>query len=445
MKRIYEQLAYTDRPIRERYWDTTLPGPLTPHPTLAGDLRCEFAVIGGGYTGLSAALSLADAGGDVVVLDENMPGWGASGRNGGLVSAGSSKLSDDQIERRYGAEEARSYFDAELASVSHVEELLDRLDLDVDRHSRGYTSVAHSARAVDSLREYGETYVRRYGMRYRFLHRQDMVSEGLNSPDFHAAVHLPVGFALNPLKFLSGMNAAAQSAGARLFSHSPVVSVKAGNDGYVLSTPSGQVRSRKLLIATNGYSSDNLPDAFAGRYLPVQSNILVSRPLTRNELETQGWTSRQMLVDTRTLLHYFRLLPDNRMLLGLRGSVRVSENNMVRTRARARADFDRMFPEWQHVETPFFWSGLICMTRPLIPFAGAVPGMENTFAAFGYHGSGVSMGPYAGALIADLALGRRCRSHPTLMQGFPRRFELGRWRRHSLDLAFFLYNITDRI
>jgi glycine/D-amino acid oxidase-like deaminating enzyme len=152
-----------------------------------------------------------------------------------------------------------------------------------------------------------------------------------------------------------------------------------------------------------------------------------------------------MVCDSRTLLHYFRLLPDNRMLLGLRGSVRVSEANIDRTRAKARADFDRMFPAWQHVETPYFWSGLICMTRALVPFAGAVPGMKGAYAAFGYHGGGVAGAPYSGALIADLALGQNRRPHPLFMQKLPRRFELGRFRRASLPPAFAWYNLKDRL
>lgn len=229
-----------------------------------------------------------------------------------------------------------------------------------------------------------------------------------------------------------------------MFSHSPVTRI-AQDNGHVLHTPNGIVRAKKLLIATNGYSSDDLPMAFAGRYLPVQSNILVTRPLSDDEINAQGWWSAQMVCDTRTLLHYFRLLPNKRMLLGLRGSVRVTETNIAATEAKAHADFKRMFPEWRHVEIAYFWSGLICMTRNLVPFAGAVPGLDNAWAALGYHGGGVTMAPYAGALIADQALGRATRPHPDLMKRPMRRFELGSWRRASLPMAFTWYKIKDNL
>lgn len=444
MKRIYESLAYGDRPLQDGFWPTTVSKDRPVYDTLTEPVRCDFAIIGGGYTGLSAALNLAEAGADVVLVEAKIPGWGASGRNGGLVSAGSSKIDDDQIIRKYGAADAQTLFDGERAAVDLVAEYIETYGLDVDRHSRGYTFVAHSASAIAGIKDYGASYTSRYGLPYEFIAKEDMAAQGLNSPDFHAAVNLPIGFALNPMKFVLGLTRAAEAAGVRMYSNTPVTEISS-NGGFTLTTPTGQIQAKKLLIATNGYSSDDLPPALAGRYLPVQSNILVSRPLTDDEIQAQGWWSNQMVVDSRTLLHYFRLLPDRRMLLGLRGSVRVTEDNIARTRAIARADFDRMFPAWRHVETPFFWSGLICMTRNLVPFAGALPGTEGAFAALGYHGSGVTMGNYAGALIADLALGRPKRPHAKLLQKPLRRFELGRWRRASLPPAFAWYRIKDQL
>ncbi|CUH83297.1 NAD(P)/FAD-dependent oxidoreductase [Thalassovita mediterranea] len=444
MTRIYEDMAYSDRPIRDRYWDSTLEDTLPIYPALQGAASCDFAIVGGGYTGLSAALRLIESGASVILLDAKRPGWGASGRNGGLVSIGTSKLTDDQIEATFGTTEARSFFEAERCAVDLVEGYIDRYDLSIDRHSQGYSCLAHSPASLDDLKIYGESYQRRYGLPYQLIQADQMAAQGLASPEFHGGVHLPVGFALNPLKFLDGLTRAASDAGVQMHSDTPVLEVRQQN-GFHLKTPEGVVTARKVLFATNGYGSDHLPRPLGAHYLPVQSNILVSRPMTEEELQAQGWTSRQMIVDSRTLLHYFRLLPDNRMLLGLRGSVRVSEDNITRTRARARADFDRMFPAWRHVETPYFWSGLICMTRALVPFAGPVPGMDGAFASFGYHGSGVTGAPYGGALIADLALGRQKMPHPTFMKAPPRRFELGRFRRASLPPAFAWYRLKDAL
>lgn len=444
MKRIYEPMAYGDNPVKNCYWRGFMPDNIRHYPSVSDEIKCDFAIIGAGYTGLSAALRLAKHGADVVVVEANTPGWGASGRNGGLVSVGGSKLSDKQIGTRFGQEDARTYFATERAAVDFVEGLVDEFSLDVDRHSKGYTFAAHSEKAASSVKDYGAQYQSRYGLDCEFLDKSAMAEHGMDSPEFHGAVNLPIGFALNPMKFILGLANAASSSGIRIFANSAVQDIKF-DDGFSLHTASGIVRAKKLLVATNGYSSDDVPNAFASRYMPVQSNIMVTRPLTDNELTSQGWWSEQMVVDARNLLHYFRLLPDKRMLFGLRGSVGASVQNMKKTKQIARADFDRLFPKWHNVETDHFWSGLICMSRDLVPFAGPIEGMDGAYTAMAYHGNGVSMAPYCGALVADMALGKQTMPHAQLMQKQMRKFELGPLRRILLPPAFAWYKLLDRI
>ncbi|WP_299349281.1 FAD-binding oxidoreductase [uncultured Maritalea sp.] len=444
MKRIYEPMAYGAQPIENCYWHGFMPDNGPQYPSVSDEINCDFAIIGAGYTGLSAALRLAKHSADVVVVDANAPGWGASGRNGGLVSVGGSKLSDKQIVARFGQEDARTYFATERAAVDFVEGLIVELSLDVDRHSKGYTFAAHSETAVSSVKDYGAQYQSRYGLDCEFLDKSAMAEHGMGSPEFHGAVNLPIGFALNPMKFILGLAHAASSAGVRIFANSAVQDIEI-DDVFSLHTASGIVRAKKLIVATNGYSSDDVPNAFASRYMPVQSNIMVTRPLTDDELASQRWWSEQMVVDTRNLLHYFRLLPDKRMLFGLRGSVRASVQNMEKTKQIARADFDRLFPKWRKVETDHFWSGLICMSRDLVPFAGPIAGIDGAYAAMAYHGNGVSMAPYCGALVADMALGNQTMPHAQLMQKQMRKFELGPLRRNLLPPAFAWYKLLDRI
>lgn len=443
MRRLYEPAAYDERAIRARFWPTTLDAPAPVYPELTDALRCDFVIIGGGYTGVSAALTLIEEGADVVLLDAATPGWGASGRNGGLVSTGSAGIDDADVIRKAGAEDAQVFFNAERAAVDLVEASLETFGIDVDRHSDGYSVLAHNAAAVPKLQAYGAAYQKRYGLAAAFTPKEALAAEGMSSPALHAAAHFPIGFALNPMKFILGLTRAAATRGVRLHSNTPVTRITSEAGRFLLRTPKGRVDAKKLLIATNGYSSDDLPAALAGRYLPVQSNILVTRPLSDAEIAAQGWSSAQMAYDTPRLLHYFRLMPDRRFLFGLRGSVRATDARFMRARTRTRTAFERMFPAWRSVEAPFFWSGLICMTRALTPFAGPLPGAEGQFAALGYHGGGVAMAPYAGALMADLALGRARRPHPELMKRPLRRFELGRWRRSALPPVFAWYRFRD--
>lgn len=438
-RRLYEPYAYSDAPLSASFWDSTV-SEAPALPVLHGDISCDCVVIGGGFAGMAAALRLAEAGAAVAVLDAKKPGWGASGRNGGLVSVGSAKLDDGVLERRVGVDDAQLFYAAERAAIEAVSERLDRYAIDADVHSTGYTFAAHHPRAVAGIRAYGESYKRRYGLDYRFHDRAAMRDAGMASPDFCAAVDLPLGCALNPLKVHRGLLNAALSAGVSVYADSEVLSVK---PGYRLATAKGSVSAQKLLIATNGYVCDDLP-GHRHSVLPVQSNILVSRPLTDAEIAEQGWHSAQMVVDSRRLLHYFRLMPDRRMLLGLRGTVRASAASLDATRQCARADFERMFPAWRHVETPYFWSGLIAMSRELMPVAGPIPGHDNAWMTAAYHGSGVAMSPYCGELIADMALGNERMPHPAFMQRVPKRFELGRFRRAVLPAVFAGYAALDR-
>ncbi|WP_212524291.1 FAD-binding oxidoreductase [Actibacterium sp. MT2.3-13A] len=443
MRRIYEPTAYGPLPDAGNYWRETASAP--PRPHLQGMARAEFAVVGGGFTGLMAALRLAEAGADVALLEAGQPGWGASGRNGGFCCLGGAARTGDDLIRRHGAEDAQRYFDAERGAVDLVAETLERLAIDADTHSRGETLLAHRPRDWAALRARAGTVAQRYGVTPELIAPEALADRGMASPAFHGGLTVPVGFALNPLKYTLGLAHAAQEAGARLHGDSPVTAITPEGGGYRLETPQGTLAARRLLIATNGYSSDDLPPALAGRYLPVQSNILVTRPLSDDEIAAQGWSTGQMCYDSRHLLHYFRLMPDRRFLFGMRGSLRTTPASLTEAEGIARTDFEAMFPEWMHVETPHFWSGLVCLSRRLTPFAGPLPGMESAFAAMAYHGNGVAMACFAGTLLADLALGRRpSRPVPQLMQAPLKRFPLGRWRRAILPLAYRWYGWQDR-
>ncbi len=439
--RIFEDRAYGSAPIANSYWKTTANPPA--FPTLDTDHRCDTVIIGGGYTGLNAALDLASAGQDVIVLEAEDIGWGASGRNGGFCCMGGSKNSFATLKARYGQDETIRYLHAERDAVAFVRDRLRTLGIQADTHSDGETCLAHSAGAARQLLESQDAYRDLYGIETTFTAREDLPALGLNSPVFHGALTARVGFALNPMKYISGLAAAASAEGVRIFTKSAVIATGRSDDGrHLLRTDRGEVQAGNLVVATNGYSAENLPGWLAGRYLPLPSAITVTRPLSAAERAEQGWTSRQMCYDSRKLLHYFRLLPDNRMLFGLRSATRVTAATDRAARARARADFDRMFPAWKSVETEYYWSGLICVARNLTPFAGPVPGMDRTWAALCYHGNGVAMGSYSGALVAAQILGQGPAT-PDVMSRPLRRFELGRARRAVMPLVYGWYQLRD--
>ncbi len=401
MRRIFSDYAYGPGPRTGCWWDETIAAPNWPQLTY--EASTDVAIIGGGFTGISAALHLAEAGAKVTVLEAETPGWGASGRNGGFCCLGGAMLPGDAMRRKYGNEATATYAAGEVAAIDLVRSLLDRYGIVADTHSKGETRMAHSPRAMKALRREADE-IASNGGTPQLLEQQALADHGLNG-QFFGALTTPAGFGLNPRKYLFGLAGAAQQAGATLYQNSPVTGLSQDSGGHILTTPRGGLRAKQVIIATNGYSWDGLPKWLSGRYIPAQSTVMVTRPLTDAELQAQGWFSDQMAYDTRNLLHYFRLMPDRRFLFGMRGGIFASPRAEAAIRRLLRKHFEGLFPEWRDVEGTHFWSGMVSMARNLVPFVGPVPGTPGMYAGLCYHGNGVAMGSYAGRLLSDLVQG----------------------------------------
>ncbi len=440
MKRLWEPHAYSDAARADCAW-----GLDQDWPRAEGDIHTDIAIIGGGYTGLSAALHLAEAGEEVTLLEAKSPGWGASGRNGGFCCLGGAMISERGLIRRHGADEPDNWFAAEKAAITLVADLLERHGINASRHSDGEVVLAHNPRAFRSFGE-EQHFLTRQGVESEIIPAPALAERGLNAAGMHGGLHVRLGFGLDPGAYVAGLARAAARAGTDIFANSPVTAISPEGNGHRLTLPSGTVHAKRLLIATNGYSSEDVPHWLAGRTMPMQSSVIVTRPLTAEERAAQGWTSDLMAYDSRSLLHYFRLMPDGRFLFGMRGGLNARPGTEARIRAKIRADFNAMFPGWSHVETPHFWSGLVNLSRSFTPYTGPVPGMKNTWTSMAYHGNGVAMASYGGALVADLMRGRApTHPYPATMQTLPGRFPLGRRRRVLLAAGLPLKALSDML
>jgi glycine/D-amino acid oxidase-like deaminating enzyme len=445
MRRIFSPYAYGQGPVSGNYWAETVPDDALMRPAATGEVKTDVAVIGAGFTGLSAALHLAQAGADVVVVDAQHPGWGASGRNGGFCCLGGAKADDAKLRRDHGEAARADWRRTEAEAISLVRDLLERHGIEADTHSKGETLLAHSPSAMQAIEAEATSVTRDYGVDPTLHDARDLDQLGLSGP-FHGGLTVPLGFALNPRKYLSGLLTAAETAGARVHGDSPVTGIAQDGDRQALTLPRGRILAKRLILATNGYSSEDVPGWMAARYMPAQSNVLVTRPLTEAEKQAAGWTSAQMAFDSRFLLHYFRLMPDNRFLFGRRGGLTSSPGADLAAIRTTRQHFETMFPAWRHVESPHNWSGMVCLSAGLVPYCGPIPGMQNCFAGFAYHGNGVAMGSYTGALLAELALGRKPENrYPTVMQSPAKRFPLGRFRRALMPAIYAMAGLRDRL
>ena len=434
------------------WWEASAP-PLGFAPDrFSGSRKFDIAIIGAGYAGLNAALILArDHGMKVAVLEAGDVGWGASGRNGGFCCPGSAKLSWEGMLARHGEADTKAFHTAQRAAVDHVAQLLEAHQIDADRVEPGELLLAHKPSRLAGLREEAELLERLFGEDARVVGADELNEMGASGTQFHGGLLTKSTFGLHPMKYLRGLAMEAHRAGALIFANSPVIGWKTGAGNHVLEMPDGEVVASRVLVATNGYAQDDLSPALDGRFLPALSRILVTRPLSRDELAAQGWTSTIPSADTRKLLHYFRLLPDGRFLFGGRGGLDASEHGVHKSLAVLRSAFDAMFPAWSSVETEYSWSGLVCLTRPLTPFAGRLEGVEGAYAAFGWHGNGVAMASFAGNCIAGRIAAEFSGSSihdnrlPAMMQTMPGKFPLAKFRLLWLRAAYARYAIADAL
>ncbi len=376
-------------------------------PPLEGERTADVVVIGAGYAGLNCAMQLArEHQREVVVLDAQWPGWGASGRNGGFCCIGGGKLSYTAVAKRWGQAATKSYAQTQRNAVNYVEQLLEQEGIDASISGRGELCLAHSRRAAAGFAAEAKELGDLHGVELQHWSAAQVRERGAVAQGCSEGLYNPIGFGLNPGRYVTGLAEKCVQAGVTLLGKSAALGVKPEQGRWRISTANGSVLAQKLVITTNGYSSDNLPQWLAGRYLPILSSIIVTRPLRDSEYAEQGFSCHTMTYDSRSLLHYFRRLPDGRFMFGTRGGLKASEAASLRVRARAQRDFARMFPAWVGVEQTHFWSGLVCMTSTLQPFVGPIPECANAYAAFGWHGNGVAMASHGGHLLADIVAGK---------------------------------------
>ena len=443
MKHLYHPSALDPQAPVPSWWRDSVTETPAEYPPLQGDIETDVAIIGGGYTGLSAAYHLAkEFGIKAVVLERAYPGWGASGRNGGFCCMGGSKLGWKKIITTYGLEDARAFHQAQHDAVTLVGDLLQAEGIDADRTGAGDVALAHRAAMLDDLATDAKFMVNAFGAQQSVLDREALKARGLAGPHFHGGVADAVGFGLNAFKYATGLARAAAAQGATIAAQSPVTGWQRETYGHRLTTPQGSVRAAKVLIATNGYTPEDLHPEFGGRLLPALSSIVVTRPLTQAEREAAGWTSTTPCFDLLNLLHYFRLLPDGRFLFGGRGGVSAEPGALARQSGRIEAAFRRYYPAWSQVEITHRWSGFVCMAMDLVPHVGAWADEPGTYYAMAYHGNGVALASWSGRAIAR-EIGTGNSQAPKLLRRPPPRFPLPFLRPVYLRGAYVKFGLED--
>ena len=368
--------------------------PFAPCPELRGAVQADVCIIGAGYTGLSAALHLAEAGLKVVVLEAHRVGFGASGRNGGQVGSGQ-RLDQTDMERITGRENARRYWDLAQDAKALVRDLITRHAMPVTFHP----GIAHACwhdREVRDTHAYAEKLQRDYG--YDQLEPLDRrgIGQLIGSQVYkggevdHGAGHL------HPLNFAIGLAQAAQSAGAILHERSVVHRIDHGTK-VTVATGHGRVVADHALLACNGYLG-GLEPKIAAKVMPINNFILATEPLT----DPASVLSRPVAVaDTKFVVNYWRLSEDNRLLFGGGESYGWKFPDIVKTVSKPML---QVYPQLKGVKIDHAWGGTLAITLNRLPcFARVAP---NVLSASGYSGHGVAMATLAGKLMAEALRGQ---------------------------------------
>jgi glycine/D-amino acid oxidase-like deaminating enzyme len=376
-------------------WEATA-APAPDFTSLTGPARAQVAVVGAGYTGLSAALHLAEAGQDVVVIDARAPGWGASGRNGGQVIAGV-KHDPEKLLSLFGDAAGRRMVDTVGAGPDVVFELIARHGIECEAVGTGWIQLAVSAATLGVSRERVRQW-RAVGADVTALDAAE-TAHLTGSAAYVGGMLDRRGGTVQPLSYARGLAAAATRAGARIFAHTPATRLGHAGSGWHVATPHGELLAERVVLATNAYA-DRLHDGLRRSVVAVPSWQVATAPLPAS-LRASILPEQQSGSDMRRLLRYFRLDAAGRFVIGARGSF--ADPQPVSSLKRLCAAATKIFPQLRGVTFAHQWGGMVALTADHLPHLHVLaPGL---FAGLGYNGRGVAVATIMGRELAALAAG----------------------------------------
>jgi gamma-glutamylputrescine oxidase len=408
--------------------------PLDPFPTAAGAISCDVCVVGGGYSGLSAALHLAQAGYDVVLLDAQRVGFGASGRNGGQVGTGQ-RIGQDDLEGLVDLSQAHALWDLSLESVGLVRDLIAKHNLDCGWFD-GIIEANHRARNVPHSHEYADKLCNEYDYHLiRPVGRDEMRSLVGSSAYYGGTLDMGGGH-MHPLRFALGLARAARDAGVRIYERSKVTSVTPNGK---VGTDQAQITAKHVILGCNGYLGA-LNGHVAQRVMPINNFIAATEPLSdakaRNLIR-----DNHAVADSKFVINYFRLSEDNRMLFGGGESYGYKfPKDIAKT---VRKPMLQIFPQLKDTKIDYAWGGTLGITMNRMPHFARVS--DKVLSISGYSGHGVAMATLAGKLAAQAVAGQAEKFDIFSTVPTPRFPGGPRLRAPLLVLAMLWYSMRDRL
>jgi len=399
--------------FKERvFWHDTVEMPSDKVLTSLPDVA-DVAIIGGGYTGLSAALTLAKRGLRVVVLEAETIGWGASSRNGGMTLTGL-KESMSTVINHYGRDAAKRLFQCSLESIDTVERIIKEENIDCGFARRGHLLVTNKPKQFDALVKNIEFMAKEFNHPTQLIKKDELQNE-IGSQIYYGGLVDEVSGGLNPAQYVAGLAGAAEKSGALLCARAGVISIEQVMKKFDVRTTRGKLVADRILIATSGYTGRATPK-LQKKVIPIGSFIIATEPLSK-ELADELSPKRRMIFDSRHYLNYFRLSADNRLIFGGRAAFFPENQATIRKSAEIlRREMVQVYPQLQNTQVEYAWGGTLDFTFDMMPHVGEVDG---THYSLGYAGHGVALATYLGKTTAEAMLQGTIKEHPFASFLFP--------------------------
>lgn len=394
------------------YWLTTAQLPadtntITPFPE-----KVDVAVIGTGYTGLSAAYALAKQGVNVAVLEAESIGWGASSRNGGMALTGL-KLPMQTVIKRYGRELARQLFQCSLDSVSLVEQIVREENINCGFARSGHLLVANKPGHYEALKGEVEFMAEEFNHEVRLVPPRELKDE-IGSAVYHGGLVDEVSGGLNPAQYVAGLARAAERAGAGLHARARVDRIERREKRFHIQTERGSLSAESVLVATAGYTG-NVTRKLQRKVIPIGSFIIATERLPER-LARELSPRNRMIFDFKHYLNYFRLWDDRLIFGGRAAFFPETENTIARSAEILRREMVQVYPQLKDVKVEYAWGGTLDFAFDMMTHVGRE---EGIYYSLGYAGHGVAMGTYLGKTVAEAMLNGNIEKHPFAQFKFP--------------------------
>lgn len=370
--------------------------------SLQNEINTDVVIVGGGFTGLATAYFLRKKGIGAVVLEKNCVGWGASGRNAGILTPGY-KNNFFSMTKRLGESGTKEMMDISVKAIQMLVEIVNTHRIECSLEHNGHLSAAFKPSHFQQLREKQKYMLEKLNYETYLISRQELNGE-LNSSSYHGALLDPNGYIFHPLNYALGLAEVVESLGGEIYENTNVIKIDETQHKVIAHTERGKVVANHLVVATNGYTT-GITKGLRRSLISIGSYMIATEPLPE-ELKNHLLPKNRSVTDTKNMLYYFRFSADNRFLFGGRVSFKESNRNQNDDKfyQTLHTNMREVFPELAQFRVEFAWGGLTAFTRDFYPQIGNLS--DKIHFALGYCGRGASLSTFMGWLLSENIIDR---------------------------------------